>query len=422
MGNGQSFNSETFFVGGTTSEKESLIDRLDYIASHYILTMDFQNLKKLYDKEYCNKLVIITSDIFDKYFSETELQTIPAERLQDKSIPVIFFNKSDIKAIEQSQPQNKMSICTNLAAFYIKIAHLFAAIVMTIQPDYVYTSQSGKLVKRSLYEKSNVPEGTRLSVLKTNLCGKRINALNKVPLNKVPLNEVPLNEVESNEVPLNDSSEQESPFCYFNLNEKGNTLRLSDEPGIPELMHLYMDDNFDYKTGKFLSMSEASKEQFLKDLHAFYKEFTGEESVPSSITKFSDIKLKKYGSICEEIPYGPFLDRSSDLIAYANNLKQMINSSKEKQEKLLQIINKIFVTITKEDNKQFIRIRPRLSQSELQKLMQETRALIVELYLKCEMDFTKGIQLYEAIIESRIFQTTQMQIRNLQNRTETYYW
>ena len=34
---------------------------LDYIATHYILTSDFASLRKLYEKEYCDKLVILTA-------------------------------------------------------------------------------------------------------------------------------------------------------------------------------------------------------------------------------------------------------------------------------------------------------------------------------------------------------------------------
>ena len=42
---------------------KSMSQVLDYIATYYILTMDFKSLRKLYDKDYCDKLVILTSDI-----------------------------------------------------------------------------------------------------------------------------------------------------------------------------------------------------------------------------------------------------------------------------------------------------------------------------------------------------------------------
>ena len=47
---------------------------IDYIATHYILTMDFQSLKKLYDKDYCDKLVILTSNIVEQYFNDLQLR------------------------------------------------------------------------------------------------------------------------------------------------------------------------------------------------------------------------------------------------------------------------------------------------------------------------------------------------------------
>jgi hypothetical protein len=46
---------------------------IDYIATYYILTMDFQSLRKLYDIEYCDKLVILTSDIIERYFTDIQI-------------------------------------------------------------------------------------------------------------------------------------------------------------------------------------------------------------------------------------------------------------------------------------------------------------------------------------------------------------
>ena len=46
---------------------------IDYIATYYILTMDFKSLSKLSDKEYCDNLVVLTSDIIQKYFNDLEV-------------------------------------------------------------------------------------------------------------------------------------------------------------------------------------------------------------------------------------------------------------------------------------------------------------------------------------------------------------
>ena len=49
---------------------------IDHIASYYILTMDFQSLSKLSEKSYCDKLVILTSDIIERYIVGNEKNEI----------------------------------------------------------------------------------------------------------------------------------------------------------------------------------------------------------------------------------------------------------------------------------------------------------------------------------------------------------
>lgn len=387
-------------MGNQTSHheipEESLHERLDYIATHYILTMDFKSLRKMYDKEYCNKLVLITSKIFQTYFTDLEIDKIANDRLSES---VLFLDKDDLKYTNETSQEKRLSICKQISIFYVKIAHVFAAIVMTINPEYVYTNSSGKMVKRSLYEKDKIPKNVKVKIDKMNICDERITALKK------------------------GQNEKENPFCYFNLNEDDTVRSLEGEPGIPELMQLYMDDKFDYKTGHFLDMSEEAKSKFLKDLQLFYKEFTGESEMPETITKFADIKLKNYGKnmkMCKKGGGGnSILEKDLLLKEYATNLKNMIANASAKQEELLHIINQIFISIEHgESKKKFIRINPNLNNMKLQNIVEDTRNLIIELYLQCEMDFTRGIHMYEAIIESRIFETTQRQIENLQKTTE----
>ena len=61
---------------------KSISQIIDYIATYYILTMDFKSLRKLYEKEYCDKLVILTSDIVQRYFTDIEI-TYLAQRIKN---------------------------------------------------------------------------------------------------------------------------------------------------------------------------------------------------------------------------------------------------------------------------------------------------------------------------------------------------
>ena len=145
---------------------KSMSQILDYIATYYILTMDFKSLRKLDDKEYCDKLVILSSDIIQRYFTEMEI-TYLAQRIKngvevnelDKD-KVIFFDREDRGKLDIQNSIKKKRICLGIAKFYIKIAHIFAAIVTTINPVYVYNDAEGNTVRASLYEKGKIPVNT----------------------------------------------------------------------------------------------------------------------------------------------------------------------------------------------------------------------------------------------------------------------
>jgi hypothetical protein len=184
-------------------------------------------------------------------------------------------------------------------------------------------------------------------------------------------------------------------------------------------------------------MTEETKKIYEKDLKMFYKIFTQQNDMPESIKKFSDIKLRDYSKnkLCDELQ--PLLKEAkgtykNELFAnYANNLKKMMININDKQNQLLEIINDLFVydsiNINKNDSfmndskNSFIRINPELNDKSLQELINKSRTLIMELYLKCEEDFLEGIKLYESIVESQILETTQKQITTLEREMEKIY-
>ena len=396
---------------------KSISQILDYIATYYILTMDFKSLRKLYEKEYCDKLVILTSDIVQRYFTDMEI-TYLAQRIKngveineiDKD-KVIFFDRDDLSKLDIQNSIKKKRICLGIAKFYIKIAHIFAAIVTTINPVYVYKDAEGNTVRATLYEKGKIPKNTPRDIYKLNLCDNRINSLK----NKQTL-----------EPDTNGDISVGPKVCNINIGDNGLDKTLEDEPGIPELMELYYDDNYDYKTGKFTGMSEKTQKIFQEDLKIFYNVFTGNQGIPPGITKFSDIKLRDYhrmdkcqGSdpLFNKKYKGPLTNKLFN--NYAENLKKMIQTSNKNQEALLTIINKLFVyTIDPQTNKKQIRVNPSLTEEGLQEIVVETRALIIKLYLSCEIDYVNGLKIYEAIVEQKILETAQNQINNLEKMSE----
>jgi hypothetical protein len=415
MGNQNSTNKEK----NEELKPKSISQILDYIATNYILTMDFKSLRKVYEKEYCDKLVILTSDIIQRYFTDMEIAYL-AQRVKNgveinetEKDKIIFFNKDELSKLDIQNSIKKKRICLSIAKFYIKIAHIFGAIVTTINPVYIYKDTEGKTVRASLFEKGKIPANTPRDILKLNICENRINSLkNKQDFSNISgFDEVNIN----------------PRVCSINLNDFGNVKTLEEEPGIPELMDLYYDDNYNYETGKFTGMSDTTKKIFQQDLKIFYTTFTGNPNVPPEISKFSDIRLRDYhkmeqcqgnNPLFETNVKGPLTNKLFK--KYADNLKQMVLKTNTNQQSLLQIINQIFVyTIDPQTNKKQIRINPKLTEERLQEIVVETRALIIKLYLTCEIDYVNGLKIYEAIVDQKIFDTAQNQIKNLEKVKDT---
>ena len=392
---------------------------IDFIATYYILTMDFQSLKKLYEKDYCDKLIILTSGIIDRYFSDIEI-TYMAQRIKNgeevnelAKEKVMFLTKDQLDDLDvkndKTKSIKKRALCVGISKFYVKIAHIFSAIIMTINPVYVYRDEFGNIAKSSLLQKDRIPPNVPRKLYKLNICDERINALRRG----------------QNTDPYQYTGDitVAPKICTMNINKNGMIKTLAEEPGMPELKELYYDDVYDYKTGQFVGMTPNTQKVFKEDLKNFYTVFTGNKTMPENITKFSDIKLKDYQQtpLCQgSNPYAKqkFIGNTKNKLFedYANNIRMMIQNANGKQDKLLSIINILFTYIIDPyTGKKRIRVNPKLTEEILQKTIEDTRRVIVDLYLSCEIDYSKGVQIFEAIVEQKILETTQNQIKSLEN-------
>lgn len=394
---------------------------LDYIATYYILTMDFQSLRKLYDKQYCDKLIILTSDILERYFTDTEI-TYLSQRVKDgvevnemDKNRIIYFNKDDLENSNIANAIKKKRVCIGIAKFYIKIAHVFASIVMTINPVYVYKDSAGNTIKKKLFEKDQIPPNVQRKLYKLGICDNRINALKR-----------------GKDLDTDTIKNIHPKVCGINVGNDGQVKSLKDEPGIPELMELYY-DRYDYTTGNFVGMTEETQKQFTEDLKRFYIIFTGNDTMPPTIKGFSDIKLKDYKKLEACSGSDALLKKNIQLNKngnedrlkkklfddYAENLKQMIQTTHRNQDNLLEVINQLFTyVLDPQTKKRRIIVHPKLSEGNLQNIVVKTRKIIVNLYLKCENDYAMGVKLYQAIVEKQIKDTAIKQINVLEKEKE----
>ena len=213
-------------------------------------------------------------------------------------------------------------------------------------------------------------------------------------------------------------------FCSINCNSCPEVKNLSNEPGIPELEHLYY-DKYDYVAGKFNKMSNEMEKQYKNDVANFYLAFTDKNIVPESIQKFSDIKLRDYfNSVdCQSNNYnsafqGPM--SHSYIRNYVINIRNMIADTKKYHDLLLGILQKLFIfgfnPATKEKK---IIINSKLTDPMLADYTSQTTKIINDLYKSCEAHYVKGIKLYKKIVETQKFRTSRSAIQILENDEES---
>ena len=409
-------NEETNEDSNEDFQSHDFYNKIDDIATNYILTMDFKSLKKLSEKEYCDKLILMTSEIFQNQLNSMEVKYLlqrtqfganenpNAEYLNEMKKRKFFFymndetnkfDKFDVALNDNEMKESdKSRVCIGIAKFYIIIAHLFASIVKTINPVYSYSDANGNEIEVDFFNRDRIPPNVATQVKKISICDNRLRALKDN-----------IQADENNEIYFKTNN------CDIHIEKE----TLNNEPGIYEFQNLYLDDNYDYLTGNFTSKSEASKEIFKEDLKRFYTEFTGEEDMPSDITKFSDIKLKHYKReecVSNEEPIYENDENSDYFKMYAQNIRTMMQNSHQGQQKLLEILNLVFIP---KDEDKFI-LSPELNEELLYALVGETRKIIMNLYLTCEKDYTNGIKIYTELVKQIEYQNTERQIENLQKQ------
>lgn len=413
MGGSQSKNSNNL-----EKHFDNFYEVIDFIASKYITTMNFQSLKSLSDKQYCDDLVILTSDIINKNFNY--LDVVYLEQRTKKGIiindtkkeNIVFLSKRQLEKLDVSNDKNKSihkkRMCMGIAKFYVKIAHIFSAIITTVNPIYTFKNDENQNTDVPLSEKHTIPINTKRKITKINICDNRIRSLNfeNIQDDKSNVNIHP-------------------KICSIHKKKDSDEYKsLHDEPGIPELEQLYFDDEYDYSTGKFIGMNSKTKKQYEKDVKLFYNVFTGKKEIPDNIKSFKDIKLTMFEKDCNDETnkyLSPYTISTNELlfIKYADNIKNMIKNASYNQNKLLDVVNDLFVIeydgYTK--NKR-IRVKKNLTDEKLSNLVKKTRNIIIELYISCEKHYIEGIKLYQAIVDTKIINTVKNQLITLEKEKE----
>lgn len=179
------------------------------------------------------------------------------------------------------------------------------------------------------------------------------------------------------------------------------TMGKKDE--LPEIDMLYNDFNYDMESGEFKGRSKKMDKLYNAHLETFYRAFTGEPTMDYKVKTFSDIPVtlhaKKFQPHCDEI--------TCLVEKYATNLSNGIHSASEAYEKLMSILDEMFLDKS---------IHPDLTETKLTNIVSRVRKIIVDLYIERETNYAKGVQIYEALSNKILLETLKGQQTELMNQ------
>jgi hypothetical protein len=441
-------------MGSAISTNDSIDTKLiDRIATDYILSMNFQDMMDMTTESGCGKMVLVVEDILKKNTTEVDLASLQntPRGLFDLAAPpsgtssIFVFPEGDEvakKSMDLSDPKKKLSLCRNIAKFYVQVAHLFAAIIMTVNPKYQFT-KDGETKKVGIMDRKDIPEEslkTANIILERNFCSERENILTQ-------------------KSSLDDNNDLKIALPYCSLDEKIDPIGASR--GIKELEDLFKDD-YDTNTGIF-SMNEDSARKYKQVVKEFYDAMYNTGTAPDT---FSDIKIPKYHeergcsetalqkaiglNIDEEFKEKKSQENDADKKSgsdanntdpveqpkddyeppfketyrgtnsglykdFKNNIVSMKEATAKNTNEVFSILGQLFdLTVDP------ITINPKITSENISPLIIDTREKITKLYLECEKNFQKGLELFRNIVYQNLTEQTKediLSLEELQNNT-----
>jgi len=451
----------------------------DSIAVHYILTQNFQDLTSLTSAKGCDKLVVLTEKVLNKFLNTKEIEYLEERRKHGsvsnnkKKEKIAYFyppkgngqdseknitgysytnddgskgvvlptddnnirlNTSKKKQYDlDAKGENKKRICKGIAKFYVRIAHVYAAMMKSVNPVFKYkTPETGDVWhKKSLLNRKKIPKNAKeVTITDINLCNRRINSLTTPQDNpdKITVGfDCNVNKKWKTEKFSHTQSISDEELGSITVTSK----KLGEEPGIKDLFDLYK-NKYNKLTGEWY-IGKDGYNKLLKDTKTFYKAFTGKSDEdykkwnPNKNNKeemktFKDIDLLDFHnkSECKTDGEGWRRKYTDDVTKplfakYAENLKKMLKNAEDRQQKILKHLDEIFEWYDKDDNhnvnipltseNKYLGLKKDLNEEKLDKIIINVRNDLVEIYLGCENEYKNNLKIFQAIVAKYTFES-----------------
>lgn len=113
-------------ISNLSSNDADFLHNVDKLASKYILNMNHRHLNRMLSLDYCNTLL-------------TSIQRL-VEMLTPHEINVLY--ERVVPTPSQSVKRESIDQCHDISIFYVFIAHIYATIILTINPKYMHNPTS----------------------------------------------------------------------------------------------------------------------------------------------------------------------------------------------------------------------------------------------------------------------------------------
>ena len=98
---------------------------------------------------------------------------------------------------------------------------------------------------------------------------------------------------------------------------------------------------------------------------------------------------------------------------FKDNIELMKQNTDNNTQRVFQKLNEIFDT-----SQDPVVLRPTITRESINKLIQETRNLLIQLYYNCEKDFQKGLELFRNIVNEEIIKDVAQDIKSLDETSQ----
>ena len=383
-----------------------MVKELDKIASDYIHTLSLDDLKNLAEgnTQYCKDLIIVSAKLLNEKYNSLEIKGIfdtkydETTQKEEKEGDDKYYYSYKKENVEFDKEERK-KLCTKIGKYYVRVAHIFAAIVKALHP--MYKTSTGDL--ESYITRRNRKD-TSTDIYYKGICEKRMKDL-YTPIEGI-----------DNDISELDKNDGKVKIKKENICSKENSFNIYGKSELSKLKYLHESDK-DFKETTLDKLDELHKkplsldydklasnksvEDFLSTTKSEYSGIGGDSDLTFNFSEMNTEKeINPKSTLCQKLSsmQEDTIQIRADnkfYLDYKEHIQVMLEHMKIHKIRLIEILN----TELFEKKDGFFLVKSGLTIAKLNGLTEYVRKVIVNMYLTCEEDYLIGLKLLERIVE-----------------------